>query len=118
MKEWRPMRKRPFVAQINTKYRFRLRTDLNSVTGFWEARLQLNFDEQDQSFLYDATVQGTNGGAGIAAGSTVRLGASKNVPPIRGMHGYWYEFALLGQDHIPVDQEPNLWRRLNMVAGL
>lgn len=108
----------PFGLEINKKYRFRLRTDINPVSGFIEAHLQVNYDEESETFEYDGTIQGTNGGAGIAAGSTIRLGGSKNVPPVDDFDGWWYEFALLSQAHVDAQYEPNLWRRLNLVAGL
>lgn len=107
-----------FVVQTGVKYRFRLRTDINATSGFWEARLQLNYDEQGGAFLFDETIQGTNGGAGIAEDTLLRIGASKASPPAKPLHGYVYEMVYLGQDHIPAEKELNLWRRLNQVAGL
>lgn len=107
-----------FVAEVGVKYRFRLRIDTNAGTGNWEGRLQLNYDEDGAAFLYDATFQGTNGGATIPGGSTIRLGASKQVPVTRALNGWIYEFALLGQAHLDAQYELNLWRRLNLVAGI
>lgn len=100
------------------KYRFRMRTDVDAGTGFVEVHLQINYDEDTQQYEFEGTLQNTNSGAGIGAGSTLRLGASKNVPPLRGLDGWYYEFALLGQAHVDAQYELNLWRRLNLVAGL
>lgn len=104
-----------FVVQTGVKYKFRLRTD--AVGAVIECRLQLNYDEQGNSYQLDATFSNTNGGAGIGAGSVFRWGASKNVPPLRGLHGKLYGGAILGQEHLDPTKEIELWRRLKTIAG-
>jgi hypothetical protein len=105
-----------FTAQTGVKYRFRLRTDI--VGGVVEARLQLNYDESNGTYLFDGVDSNTNGGAGIGAGNTFRIGASKNVPALRGLDGKVYGMALLGQAHVDQQYELNLWRTLNATAGI
>jgi hypothetical protein len=107
-----------FIPVAGVKYRFRLRTDVNPTTTFLESRLQLNYDEAAGTYLFDQTMVHSQGGIGIGSGFTLRQGASKVIPPNRGLLGKNYGFALLGQAHLATDKELNLWRTLNATAGL
>lgn len=102
------------VFAAGTKYRYRLRCELTGVSEI-QLRLQLNYNEEANSYEFDETISLATGGAGWAAGNLCRLGARSAGVVSRGFNGKIWENWMLFQAHLDPAKVTEMWRHLNNV---